>query len=398
MVEPNDLNELNKLKLNELIQKFEKCFTMKGYKPTSTFNSKVWFLKDDQAFQSLVQNKTLYSSTPKSNSKIIDLILELSSGMDLKNLEVPVDKFIYRISKMIIDSNVSIQISEESIKKNDSLQKISKINEILSLLNSKVQGKRKGDFISTLQASVSSLSNFPSGPYKINLLINTSFDKENVNDLNESEKKNMVISNPDSVYNNFDEKVLSTKSLINIPNDTNGVAFRSKVGSNSDGNDFDEYGFGILEKEGNDYLLDRRYSGTTLSNFKLKLFGKKDTYESKNEYYLHLVLSWVDELCDLNKEVITKSLNIKVSGGDDKKDEGRIVALRFDFEIDPLTRIGILNRIKELISITVDTKVNNQLLIEEILNDYFPELRDAVKNILEKKDENRENCCLCIAF
>lgn len=117
MVEQNDLSELNKLKLNELIQKFEKCFTMKGYKPNSTFNSKVWFLKDDQSFQSLVQNKTPYSSTPKPNNKIIDLILDLNPGMDIKNLNVPVDKFIYRLSKMIIDSNISIQISDASIKK-----------------------------------------------------------------------------------------------------------------------------------------------------------------------------------------------------------------------------------------------------------------------------------------
>ena len=398
MVEQNDLSELNKLKLNELIQKFEKCFTMKGYKPNSTFNSKVWFLKDDQSFQSLVQNKTPYSSTPKPNNKIIDLILDLNPGMDIKNLNVPVDKFIYRLSKMIIDSNISIQISDASIKKNDSLQKISKINEILSLLNSRVQGKKKGDFISTLYATVSSLTNFPSGPYKVNFSLNTSFDSENSNDLNESEKKNMVASNPDSVYNNFDEKMLSTKTLINIPNDSNNVAFRNKVGSISDGNAFEEYGFGILEKEGNNYLLDRRYSGTTLSNFKLKLFGKEDIYESKNEYFLHLVLSWIDELCDLNKYVITKFLNIKVFGEKDKKDEARIVGLRFDLEIDALTRIGILNRIKELISIPVDTKVKNQLLIEEILNDYFPELKDGVKNILEKKDESRENCCVCIAF
>ena len=30
--------------------------------------------------------------------------------------------------------------------------------------------------------------------------------------------------------------------------------------------------------------------------------------ESHNEYLLHLVLSWIDELCDLNKELISKNL------------------------------------------------------------------------------------------
>ena len=392
-----DLSEMNKSKLSDLIGKFEKLFKVKGYKPTSTFDSKVWFLQEDQSFQSLLHNQTPYS-TPKPNKKIIDLIYELNTGNDIKNMKVPVDKFIYSLSKMLIDANISIQISDESINKNNSLEKISKINEILHLLNSRVQGKSKAEFISTFQASITSLHNLPSGPYKVNMMINSSFDKEDPSDLNESEKKNMVSSNPDSVYNLFKEKVLSTKSLITIPNDSHSVIFRSKAVNNMDGNYFDEYGFSILEKAGSNYLLDRRYSGSTFSNFKLCLNGKKGSYESHNEYLLHLVLSWIDELCDLNKELISKNLIIKVRSPNDEKDEGRVVGVQFDFELDNLTRVGILNRIKELISIPVDTKVKNQLLIEEILNDNFPELKDSIKSILEKNEEQRDSCCTCIIF
>ena len=392
-----DLSEVSKAKLSDLIGKFEKLFKIKGYKPTSTFDSKVWFLQEDQTFQSLLHNQTPYS-TPKPNKKIIDLIYELNTTNDIKNMKVPVDKFVYSLSKMIIDANISIQISDESINKNNSLEKLSKINEILHLLNKRVQGKSKAEFISTFQASVTSLNNLPSGPYKVNLMVNTSFDSEDPNDLNESEKNNMVPSNPDSVYNLFKEKVLSTKSLITIPNDSHSIIFRSKAVNSSDGNFFDEYGFSILEKAGSNYLLDRRYSGTTFSNFKLSLSGKKDTYESYNEYVLHLVLSWIDELCDLNKEMISKNLIIKVRSPNDEKDEGRVVGVQFDFELDNLTRVGILNRIKELISIPVDTKVKNQLLIEEILNDYFPELKDSVKALLERNEEQRDSCCTCIIF
>ena len=391
------LNEVNKAKLSDLISKFEKLFKIKGYKPTSTFDSKVWFLQEDQSFQSFLHNQTPYS-TPKPNKKIIDLIYELNTTNDINTMKVPVDKFIYSLSKMIIDANISIQISDESISKNNSLEKISKINEILHLLNSRVQGKSKAEFISTFQASVTSLNNLPSGPYKVNLVVNTSFDREDPGDLNESEKNNMVQSNPDSVYSLFKEKVLTTKSLITIPNDSHTIIFRSKAVNSMDGNFFDEYGFSILEKTGSNYLLDRRYSGTTFSNFKLVLNGKKDTYESYNEYVLHLVLSWSDEFCDLNKEMISKNLIIKVRSPSDEKDEGRVVGVQFDFELDNLTRVGILNRIKELISIPVDTKVKNQLLIEEILNDYFPELKDSIKSLLDRNEEQRDSCCTCIIF
>ena len=74
---------------------------MKGYKPNSTFNSKVWFLKDDQSFQSLVQNKTPYSSTPKPNNKIIEFASEtkqiekfILSVPKIKSIQSDDDKYI----------------------------------------------------------------------------------------------------------------------------------------------------------------------------------------------------------------------------------------------------------------------------------------------------------------
>ena len=396
MADLDYISEINKAKVDELYQKFVKLFTMKGYKPSSTFDNKVWFLKNDKIYQELLKNKTPYSNTPKPTNKVIDIIRDLNQG-DIKNINISVDRFIKKICKELIDSNIAIELSDESIKKNDSLEKISKINEILLLLNGRVEGKRKGDFVSLFQPMLSSLNHFPSGPYKVTLKINTSFDKENIDELNQSERNNLNKTNPDNVFNIFKSSSIKVNSLINIPKEDDSIIFRHNTDNTNEGNYFNAFKFSILEKEGSNYLLDRRYSGSTFSNFRLCITGKEDTYESKNEYLLHLVLSWIDDLCNLNKEVFRKDLNIKVKGNKDTNEE-RVVGIKFIFEIDHLTRIGILNRIKELISIPVDTKVKNQLMIEEILSEYFTEIKDNVKSILEKNEEPKENCCNCIIF
>ena len=186
MAELDYISDINKAKLDELVQKFVKLFTMKGYKPSSTFDNKVWFLKNDKVYQSLIKNKTPYSDTPKPTNKVIEIIQELNQG-DIKNINISVEQFVKRLCIEIINSNIAIELSDDSIKKNDSLEKISKINEVLLLLNGRVEGKRKGDFISEFQPVISSMNNFPSGPYKVTLKLNTSFDKENLDELNQSE-------------------------------------------------------------------------------------------------------------------------------------------------------------------------------------------------------------------
>ena len=78
--------------------------------------------------------------------------------------------------------------------------------------------------------------------------------------------------------------------------------------------------------------------------------------------------------------------------------EERTAGIELNLELDNLTRIGILNRIKELNQITIDNKMKNQILIDEILTDYFPEMKDSVTHILSKNDEYRDSCCNCEIF
>ena len=394
MSDDEKFNELNKIRYDSLVEKFEQYFKIKGYLPKDNFSNNVFFLSKDPTFQSMNNNETP-NPNYKQNNKMIEILKELNETNSLKKLSVNTREFINKLCKVINDANVSILLTDESIKKNQSSEKILKIDEILMILNLNIQGKQKGDFHSILHSRIHSLNNFPPGPYKISLGINTCFNLEN-DDLNESEKRNLNQNLSDGVYNLFKEENLVCENLINIKENTNSITFRYNPNSNDDVNNFPDYNFSILNKDSKNYLVDRRYSGTTFSNLRLKIRGSQNVYESNNEYLLYIFISLFDELCDLNKNTISKNIIFKMNGIND--DEERTAGIELNLELDNLTRIGILNRIKELNQITIDNKMKNQILIDEILTDYFPEMKDSVTHILSRNDELRDNCCSCELF
>ena len=96
--------ELNDLRLTLLCQKFEQYFIVKGYKPNSNFDHRIFFLKNDQTFQSLIQNQTPYPNYDKSN-KLLEILSEVNRGNDLRNLYVNTQEFTNKLSKKINDAN-----------------------------------------------------------------------------------------------------------------------------------------------------------------------------------------------------------------------------------------------------------------------------------------------------
>ena len=96
---------------------------------------------------------------------------------------------------------------------------------------------------------------------------------------------------------------------------------------------------------------------------------------------------------------MTKNIALKLNNENeyDKKND-KIVLIELNLELDNLTRMKLLNRMKELYSVTLDNKIKNEMLIDEILSIYFSEIKDSVINILSKEDESRESCCACFIF
>ena len=299
---------------NELFKLFKNLFEEKGYNINGKFDNKVWFLKNNDTFNSVAYNQTPYEN-PNENSTMIQILNELNQNSDLKDLTVITNEFIRKITKLINNSNISIEVSKKSIKERDIPHKLAIIDETLRLLEIKIENKQKGEFKSKLNTSILSMKNFPSGPFRPSLIINTAFDDENLNELNESEKRNLDKNLDSNVFNLFKEKILQTRDILTIPNNKNNIKFNSNE-SNSliteQNNVFDEYYFEILNIENNNYLVDKRYSGTTFSNFKLKIKGNQDFYESKNQYLLHILLTSIEELCELSNDIISKELTIKL--------------------------------------------------------------------------------------
>ena len=387
--------ELNDLRLTLLCQKFEQYFIVKGYKPNSNFDHRIFFLKNDQTFQSLIQNQTPYPNYDKSN-KLLEILSEVNRGNDLRNLYVNTQEFTNKLSKTINDANFSIQLSDIYIKKNGILENTAKINELLNILNKQIKVKNNPNNKSKLIAYIISMNNFKSGAYRLVLNINTSFEQES--DLNETEKTNLNKNNPENVYEIFKEVTLSTKNLITIEEGKNSILFTSNYSNNQKEeepeNKFEEYIFTFLNKDYKNYLVDKRYSGSTFSNFKLKISSTDGFYESNNEYILHLLLSFIDDLCDLNKDTLTKNIILKVfSDNDYDKKDNKTVQIELNFELDNFTRMKFLSRINDLYHVTLDNKIKNQMLIDEILSDYFPDIKDSIKDILNKEFEPRDNCC-----
>ena len=393
MDDDENREQISEMRYNLLVEKFEQIFKIKGYNSNSNFDNKVWFLKEDDAFNSVAFNNTPYEN-PKENSKMIEILNELNQNSDLKDLTVVTNQFISKICQTINDANNSIEISEKSIKKNDILKKIAKINETLSRLENNIENKKKGEFHSNLQSTLISMKNFPSGEYQPCLVINTDFDKEKLSDLNQAEIRNLDKHIDDNVYKLFKEKKLYTRGKINIPNPLNYIDFNKPIANTlitEQINSFDDYDFQILNIENRNYLVDKRNSGTTFSNFKIIINGQ-DKYECNNQYILHILLTSIEELCDTNNDSISKTLSLKLKGPNENE-AIRNVLIKFDITFDPLTRSGILNTIKNLISVPIDDKSNNRYMIEQLLTDYFPDIKDSCINILKRTTEERKDCC-----
>ena len=377
----------------QIKEKFEYLFKVKGFGKNSYIEPRTWFLKNDLKFQELLKNSINNCSQNQNiyikDNKVLNILTCLNENDSIKNLYVKTENFINEISKKICEASISIEYTNENISKNNSLEKLATINEMLNILEGTTFSKtKKLKNFSTLNASIISMENFPCGLYKINLLINSNFDSENFTDLNESEQKNMDNSFIENVFNIFKEDELSINELINIENTKNTKI--QKINKN-----FNDYKFSTIHINTNNYLVDRRYSGTTFSCFKLKIQGPKGLYESEIEYILHFLLGSIEEICDLNSYLISKTININVKGEKDNENDKRFVVLNLEFELDNFTKIGILKRIKELISIPVDNKCKNEFEIEEILNDYFPEIKEQIFFIISQsnRDDAEQKCC-----
>ncbi|MCQ2816908.1 MAG: hypothetical protein MJ252_06560, partial [archaeon] len=362
-------------KLQKIKKQFEKLFAIKGFHLENYFNSNIWFLKENNTFQSIINTPTPMANEPISK-RIMDIFCSLNESNQLKNLNINVGRFINEISNKIIEAHTAITISKNNIQQNKTLEKIARLNEILQILNHKIESSnKKTEFSSIFRANIHCLKNFPKGNYKIFLFFNNNFTKEEEREMNATERKNLEDNKTDELSKLYEQKRIHTKKVLEIPSDNEEVTYRTQrgvyksEGYSNEPNSFPEYKFVSLKREGCKYILDRRYSGCSLSNFKIQMTDGVKTYSTKNEFlFLYVLNCLFEDFLNINRQGITFNCEMKAYEDNipkEDKDPG-IIDLEVILEVDDITRAELLNRIREVFSLTVDTKEDNVNFIKEL--------------------------------
>lgn len=370
-------------KYPEIIEKLERVFRSHGYYPRDFFDNKVWFLREDQTFNSVLRtsepnNSTSIINTPITNNKICEILAQLNENMenqkDFTKLKIKVELFIYKICETLIEVSKIINRTEDTIKQYNAHYKINAIKENLKILNDRIQKQNKEKYISKLKVSVARMDNFPSGEYAFELKIIEFLYNEN--------KINSMINN----------KSLRLNETIEVKTENDVINFKTIKSSEYK---FENYEFSVFENKNlEDLFKHHSYSGSTFSNFKLKCLrkNKEEIFESKVEYFLDILLIYVEDLYDISKDSFTKNLHIKLKNNNNNNE--CVIVLEFTLELDDITRCELLKRVNEIFKGVVETKRYNEDLIDEILDSYFSEVGEPVKNMLFKKnEEKRDSCC-----
>ena len=370
------------VKYKELYYIFEKIFRSKNYGQEDFFQNDVFFLSDDIEFKKLCNIK----NTPNTNlndNNILYQILENNSenGSDFKKLKIQVGIFIKHLILNLIELQNQKDIIVEKIKSFD-------IDETLNIIEQKLynikisENQNPSNPRSSMKISVSRLDCLPDGDYVFKLYL----QKFTIRDRGVIQKEDVVNSNLPMV--NIKNRIIDLKERYKEFTFESHKIFPVDINYNEFKND--------------DTFL-KQYSGTNLLYFKLEMIDKQGNIFSTSpqeilDLFLKLVNTFFTDFIQNSKEI---SIKLPLKKEEPIKDEKScsFILLNVQFEIDPVVRKSILERIyyifKNIISFRTLVE-NNQ---HDLLN-HFPYHSDQIINILSKQmAEENSNCdCGCLIF
>jgi hypothetical protein len=317
--------------------------------------------------------------TPTSSgdeSKMYALLRDLSENDNFSKLKVEVSAFTDKISEILIKSYDLYERSNRNIDDYKANQHSNTIPPKINMLNSQIKDNTRPN--SSLEISVGRLDNFPVGTY--NFILNYS-------EINPS-----VITSQISK-----EKVFKNNSLLKLKEESDVMVLKNTGCENC----FEAVNFSALDTGVNSWILERDdYSGTTLSTFFLTIEKDGRIFaQSPFKFLFHTFLNLIDNLEDISKIIVTTPIGLdleqEIEGNNQGYPKPLSVYLDLKFEFDPLTRASILNRVLYVFKKVLQTRSDNEHIINEILDKYFPEIAARVRQVLSKADEESENKCNC---
>lgn len=367
---------------------FSKLFRTKGLLSDNKFNKAVWFLKDDIAFQNLIKhslgnnshNTSLGFSTPDLNT-MHSILKELNEGEDFKRLSIQTRKFIEKVSEILVRCNLTIERSNNQILLYNAHLNKNILEETINILNTRISNGLK----SFIKLKIGRIDLFPSGEYHFKI--------------NYSE-----IDQYDITLMNFKTAYLKDNKLLSIKQDKDIIILKNADSLNS----FENIEFGSISISEENEISDKyEFSGSNLSSFNIIVQRNgKEFAVSKSDFFLDIFLSSIEELKDISKDSFETTWKVKLFQQNfdnnnnisniKQSDEEFLVYLNIKIDFDPITRAAVLRRIKNIFTGVITAKAQNEAIINEILDKYFPEISESVKYSLAKKDqENHENCGSC---
>jgi len=268
---------------------YENVFRKNDLFPNSKFDKNVWFLKNDPNFQIMIKPTSGSSPGQVVNSKMLNLLAELSSGgNDMKKLSVEVSRFIEKICEILYKSQIMIKRSSEQIKEYSAYENVSVLDIKMKELNKKVQENN----MSRLNIKLIRLDLFPEGNYNFNFHffktdISTAISTKSINNklIND---KTLKISKPNPIL-----------ILTNDPQNENL---------------FEPIEFHTLDDAGdhNRSFQDFTFSGSNLSTFHIQIYRDDILFaESQLENFLELFLVNINLIKDINQSIY--SFNWKIT-------------------------------------------------------------------------------------
>jgi hypothetical protein len=376
----NFQNEIiNDPKYHEIFKKLETKFRANGLYLSSRFDKKAFFLAEDKDY---INSFSVSIFTPKNI--LYEILYELNENEDPRNftgLKVSVENFIYKVVEALLLANSAKNRSHDLIKQYNAQQKKNEVEEKLKILKEKFENKR-GNIPTTSQLTISlvKMENFPLGDYSFELNLMQLLPDEKI-------KSNTIITQ-DKLLLKDNINVIHENEVMNLQKNKDGGCY------------FDTFEFKTFDNKFNELFDKDSFSGTTFCAFSLICERKNRgiKYESKLEYFLRILLIYVDDLIDISREIIAKNIQLRLrSDKSNTRDVNVVLELRMN--LDPITRATMLRRVNDILTELIETYNSNDNIINEILDNYFPESSESIKHILEKpKEESRDACCNCLIF
>ena len=371
-------------KFIEMKETFEKLFRNKGYFSETQFDKDVWFLKNDLQFQNMLRPSSTSPSTPMPEyNKMHSLLREMSISSDMRKMNINTGQFINRICEILFNSHLMVMRSRELIKEYNAHENVNVLEVKHKMLNEKY--KEQSESISKLGVSIGRLDLFPEGNFSFNF----HFVEKNPRDISMSISRNIKLK---------DNKSLNIKQ-------TGDIIVLNK---NDCENSFEAVTLTALEASDSDKRASFEYSGTTLSTFNIEIYKNEELFAvSKPECFLDMFLNLIDKLRDIDKETITTTWKVNTKTNLNMQHINNLLTeyemvLEFKFNLDPITRASIINRILLILRDAITTETQNLINGNEILDVYFKSIAEQVQYILKKKDDdssaNNCNCNSCVVY